>query len=93
MPKGAQMIALDERGRHWSTVELADRIAHWRDAAIEPAFVIGGADGLAPGLKSRAAERWSLSALTLPHALVRVILAEQLYRAVSILQKHPYHRA
>lgn len=93
LPKGATLIALDERGRHWTTAELANQIARWRDAAIEPAFIIGGADGLAPGLKSRAAHAWSLSALTLPHALVRVILAEQLYRAVSILQKHPYHRA
>jgi 23S rRNA (pseudouridine1915-N3)-methyltransferase len=85
-------VALDERGSAWTTRTLADRIARWRDEARDVAFVIGSADGLDPALKSAAAERLQLSALTLPHGLVRVMLAEQLYRAVSLLTGHPYHR-
>ncbi len=89
---GHLIVALDERGSAWTSRMLADRIARWRDDARDVAFVIGSADGLDPGLKHAAAERMALSALTLPHGLVRVMLAEQLYRAVSLLTGHPYHR-
>ena len=90
--KGAPMVALDERGRPWTTRELADRLASWRATTREVVFVIGSADGLASSVKHGAAARVALSALTLPHALVRVLLAEQLYRAASVLSGHPYHR-
>jgi 23S rRNA (pseudouridine1915-N3)-methyltransferase len=90
--KGALVVALDERGRGWTTRELADRIARWRDDAREVAFVIGSADGLADSIKRDAAAVVALSSLTLPHGLVRVLLAEQLYRATSLLTGHPYHR-
>ena len=86
------MVALDERGAPWTTRELADRIARWRDQAIDAAFVIGSADGLDAALKRDAHDRVAISALTLPHALVRVVLAEQVYRAVSMVTGHPYHR-
>ncbi len=90
--KGVLVVALDERGVPWTTRELADRLGRWRDGAREVAFVIGSADGLADAVKRDAAAIVALSALTLPHALVRVLLAEQLYRAVSLLSGHPYHR-
>jgi len=90
--KGAQVVALDERGQPWTTRALAEALARWRDAARDTAFVIGSADGLAEPVKRGAAAVVALSALTLPHALVRVIVAEQLYRAVSLLSQHPYHR-
>ncbi len=90
--KGAQVVALDERGQPWTTRALAEALARWRDAARDTAFVIGSADGLAEPVKRGAAAVVALSALTLPHALVRVIVAEQLYRAVSLLSHHPYHR-
>ncbi len=89
---GYRMIALDERGGAWTSRALADRLVRWRDEAIDPAFVIGSADGLDPALRSEAADRMALSALTLPHGLVRVILAEQIYRAVTLAEGHPYHR-
>ena len=91
--KDTVRVVLDETGKTVSTVQLAQRITRWRDGGRDVAFVIGGADGTAPRLKSGADWLWSLSPLTLPHGLVRVILAEQLYRAVSILNNHPYHRA
>jgi 23S rRNA (pseudouridine1915-N3)-methyltransferase len=90
--KGALVVALDERGRAWTTRELADRLARWRDDARDVAFVIGSADGLAEAVKRDAAAVVALSSLTLPHGLVRVLLAEQLYRATSLLAGHPYHR-
>ena len=93
VPQGAVTIALDERGTQLSSQELADRLRTWRMNGSDPAFVIGGADGLDPALKAEADTLWSLSRLTLPHALVRVLLAEQLYRAATIVQGHPYHRA
>ena len=92
IPKGAFKVALDERGRMCTTRELAQRMASWHMEGRDVAFVIGGADGLARELKSTAGFLWSLSPLTLPHALVRVVLAEQLYRAHTILKNHPYHR-
>ena len=89
---GATVVALDEAGSPWTTRELADRLERWRATTSALAFVIGSADGLDPGFKRRAAARFSLSSLTLPHALVRVILAEQIYRAASLIAGHPYHR-
>ena len=92
LPAGCEVVALDERGQNWSTLELADRMKDWMQGGRDVAFVIGGADGLHPDLKRRARHLWSLSRLTLPHGLVRVVLAEQLYRAMSVIQNHPYHR-
>ena len=93
LQKDVIKIVLEETGKAVTTQQLAQRLARWRDDARDVAFVIGGADGTAARLKSGADWLWSLSPLTLPHGLVRVILAEQLYRAVSILNNHPYHRA
>lgn len=93
LPKAALVVALDEHGRQWSSAELAQRLQAWLQGGRDVALLIGGADGLAPEVKARAEARWSLSRLTLPHALVRVLVAEQLYRAWSILTQHPYHRA
>ena len=90
--KGARLVALDEHGKPWTTRDLANHLARCRDEATDTAFVIGSADGLAPSVKAGAAAVVSLSAMTLPHAMVRVIIAEQLYRAVSLLSGHPYHR-
>jgi 23S rRNA (pseudouridine1915-N3)-methyltransferase len=90
--KGARTIALDERGDPWTTRMLADQLERWRVEGDDVAFVIGSADGLAPAVKQRAAAVVALSALTLPHGLARVILAEQLYRAASLVAGHPYHR-
>ncbi len=92
LPPGSVSVVLDERGVQASTRELADWIRHWMDEGVSPAFVIGGADGLDDNVKMRAHKLMGLSRLTMPHALVRVVLAEQLYRAVSILKGHPYHR-
>jgi 23S rRNA (pseudouridine1915-N3)-methyltransferase len=85
-------IALDERGAAWTTRMLADRLRTWQDAGDDVSFVIGSADGLDASIKEEAAAVLALSALTLPHGLVRVVLAEQLYRAVSLNAGHPYHR-
>jgi len=90
--RGFHVIALDERGSSRTTAELAAELAGWRDSALDVAFVIGSADGLAEKVKRDANVVIALSALTLPHGLVRVMLAEQLYRAASLLQGHPYHR-
>jgi 23S rRNA (pseudouridine1915-N3)-methyltransferase len=92
IPRDAFKVVLDERGRTCTTRELAQRMAGWQMEGRDVAFVIGGADGLARDLKDAAGFLWSLSPLTLPHALVRVVLAEQLYRAHTILKNHPYHR-
>ena len=89
---GSTVVALDEKGSPWTTRELATRLERWRESTSALSFVIGSADGLDDGFKQRAAARFSLSALTLPHALVRVVLAEQIYRAASLLAGHPYHR-
>jgi 23S rRNA (pseudouridine1915-N3)-methyltransferase len=86
------VIALDERGRSWSTVRLSQRLDDWRMQGRDVALLVGGADGLDPVCLERADEVLSLSSMTLPHALVRVVLAEQLYRAWTILSGHPYHR-
>jgi 23S rRNA (pseudouridine1915-N3)-methyltransferase len=92
LPGGATVLALDEKGRAVTTQGLSVMLAGWMKDGAHPAFVIGGADGLSEAVKTRADKLLSLSAMTLPHALVRVVLAEQLYRAWSILASHPYHR-
>ena len=92
IPPGAWRIVLDERGRDVDTRELARRLASWRERGTPAAILIGGPDGLAEPLRATANETLRLSSLTLPHPLVRVLLAEQLFRAWSILSGHPYHR-
>ncbi|HEV7606928.1 MAG TPA: 23S rRNA (pseudouridine(1915)-N(3))-methyltransferase RlmH [Steroidobacteraceae bacterium] len=86
------LVALDEHGKSLTTVALAKWLAERQQDGRNLSFVIGGPDGLGPEILKKAAMRWSLSQLTFPHAMVRVILAEQLYRAHSVLQNHPYHR-
>ena len=93
VPSGAHVVALERDGRPWSTEQLAARVEDWRMAGAPVCLLVGGPDGLGQACLSRAVERWSLSALTLPHGLVRVVLAEALYRADSLLRGHPYHRA
>jgi len=92
LPKGARVIVLDERGKELSTTGLAVQLETWMQESRPLAFLIGGADGLDPELKKSAALQLRLSSLTLPHGLARVLLAEQLYRALSIIGGHPYHR-
>lgn len=92
VPQGGTLIALDERGKSVTTQGLSVMLSEWMRDGSHPVFAIGGADGHCDAVKERAAKLVSLSALTLPHALVRVLLAEQLYRAWSILARHPYHR-
>ena len=92
-PADARFVALDERGADWSTDKLAATLGRWRDEGAHPVFVIGGPDGLDAGFRQAAHTQLRLSSMTLPHALARVLLAEQLYRAWSILANHPYHRA
>lgn len=92
LPARCRRVALDERGRDMTTRELAGRIEAWMGEGDDVAFLIGGPDGLDPALKAEADETLRLSALTLPHGLARVILAEGLYRAASLLKGHPYHR-
>jgi 23S rRNA (pseudouridine1915-N3)-methyltransferase len=86
------VVALDERGKMRTSVELSRWLGQRMQAGADLSFLIGGADGFAAEILARAQERWSLSPLTLPHALVRVLFAEQLYRAVTLLDGHPYHR-
>jgi 23S rRNA (pseudouridine1915-N3)-methyltransferase len=93
IPQGSLVVALDERGKEWTTTHLAQQLQTWRDASEHVAFVLGGPDGLDGDFKRAARVQLRLSAMTLPHALARVLLAEQLYRAWSILAHHPYHRA
>lgn len=89
---GFRVVALDERGQSWTTADLAAKLAAWREQSLSVAFVMGSADGLDPEVKRRADAVMALSALTLPHGLARVVLAEQLYRATTMLSGHPYHR-
>ena len=91
-PAGATMVALARQGAAWTSEELARRVEGWRIASRPLAFVLGGSQGLAPGLLATAAGRWSLGPLTLPHELARVIVAEQLYRAFTIIRGEPYHK-
>jgi len=92
LPPRCVKVVLDERGKSLTTVDLARRIEGWRQAGGDIAFIIGGADGTSPEVRQGAALLMGLSAFTLPHGLCRVMLAEQLYRAVSLLAGHPYHR-
>jgi 23S rRNA (pseudouridine1915-N3)-methyltransferase len=89
---GDYLVALDERGKVRTSVAVSQWLGERMQAGQDLGILIGGADGFAPEVLARANERWSLSSLTLPHALVRVVLAEQLYRAVTLLDGHPYHR-
>lgn len=92
LPKGCRIVALDERGTPLTTLALAAKLQNWQLESDDVALVIGGPDGLDPAFKQAAHERIRLSDLTLPHAMVRVLLIEQLYRAWSINANHPYHR-
>lgn len=93
IPEKSHVIALDNRGTAWSTEQLADQLRGWQELGKNIVLVIGGADGLHKTVRERADQQWSLSPLTFPHPLVRVIVIEQLYRGQSLLDNHPYHRA
>jgi 23S rRNA (pseudouridine1915-N3)-methyltransferase len=92
LPKSAQVVALDGRGKPWSSEQLARRLEHWRGGGRDLALLIGGPEGHAAEVLAAADESWSLGPLTLPHMLVRLLVAEQLYRAAALLANHPYHR-
>jgi 23S rRNA (pseudouridine1915-N3)-methyltransferase len=92
VPEGHRLIALDERGKQWSTMELSEQMENWMREEKGVCFLVGGPDGLAGHCRERARDVWALGRLTLPHPMVRAILAEQLYRAWTITQNHPYHR-
>jgi 23S rRNA (pseudouridine1915-N3)-methyltransferase len=92
IPKGTRIVALDERGTALTTLALAQRLNEWQNGGGDVALVIGGPDGLEPAFRAGAQERIRLSDLTLPHAMARVLLIEQLYRAWSVNANHPYHR-
>ena len=93
LPKNAHVVALDGCGKAYSSEQLAQRLEFWRQQGRDLAFLIGGPEGHAPEVMNSANESWSLGPLTLPHMLVRLVLAEQVYRAASLLANHPYHRA
>ena len=88
-----RVVALEVGGRHWSTEKLSSQLELWQQDGRDVSFLVGGPDGLADACRQRADQLWSLSPLTLPHPLVRILLAEQLYRAWTITRNHPYHRA
>jgi 23S rRNA (pseudouridine1915-N3)-methyltransferase len=92
IPAGAHVVTLDERGKPWTTKELAAKLDAWMRVGAPVSLLIGGPDGLSAECLQRANERWSLSPLTLPHGLAKVVAAEALYRAWSLLEHHPYHR-
>ena len=92
IPSGDRVIALEVLGKSWSTEQLAGQLQDWRMDGRNICLLVGGPEGLLPEISSRADQKWSLSALTLPHPMVRVLLSEQIYRAWSILNNHPYHR-
>lgn len=87
-----RLVALDERGASWTTRKLSSRLQDWMMDGRDVALMVGGPDGLSADCLAAATEKWSLSPLTLPHGMVRILVAEQLYRAQSILENHPYHR-
>jgi 23S rRNA (pseudouridine1915-N3)-methyltransferase len=93
LQRQAHVVALDGRGKAWSSEQLALRLEHWRGLGKDLAVLIGGPEGHAADVLSRADETWSLGPLTLPHMLVRLVCAEQLYRAAALIANHPYHRA
>ena len=92
LPDSVHAVSLDLNGRPWSTAELAKSLKCWQDSGQNIALLVGGPEGLAVSVRRRADESWCLSNLTFPHPLVRVIVAEQIYRAWSMLRNHPYHR-
>lgn len=92
LSRGDHVIALEVGGKAWSTPQLASQMRGWMDNGRRVTLLVGGPEGLSDACRARAAELWSLSPLTLPHPIVRVIVAEQLYRAWSLLNNHPYHR-
>jgi len=92
IPSGAQVVALDIPGKPWTTPELAEAMRRWMGSGQSVALLVGGPEGLADAARQRAQESWSLSKLTFPHPLVRIIVAEQIYRAWTLLNNHPYHR-
>ena len=92
VPRQNIAVAMDETGSPWNTLELAKQLKHWMHSGQNISLLVGGADGLSDACRARANQQWSLSPLTLPHMLVRVVLAEQLYRAWTVLAGHPYHR-
>lgn len=89
---GERIVTLEVHGRPWSTEDLAEQLESWRLDARNVNLMVGGPEGLAAEVAARSDQRWSLSALTLPHPLVRILLAEQIYRAWTILNRHPYHK-
>ena len=93
VPQGYRVIALDERGKQWSTLELAGQMENWMREENGVCFLVGGPDGLPRQCRDRAQNTWSLGRLTLPHPMIRALLAEQLYRAWTVTQNHPYHRS
>lgn len=92
IPEQSHVIALDVKGKAWSTAQLSQQLDQWLPAGRDVSLLVGGPEGLATACLERAQQAWSLSTLTLPHPLVRIVVAEQLYRAWSILKGHPYHR-
>ena len=92
LPKGDMVVALDVKGVSWSTEKLSSSLGKWMQSGVGVSLLVGGPDGLSQDCLQRAQQQWSLSKLTLPHPLVRVVVAEQLYRAWTILNNHPYHR-
>ena len=93
IPRDCLVIALEVKGREWSTEQLADKLSGWMESGRDLVLLVGGPEGLADSCRKRADLLWSLSSLTMPHPLVRVVLAEQIYRAWSLMRNHPYHRA
>ena len=93
IPKGALVVTLDIPGKMYNTEQLADELNSWKNSGRDVALLVGGPEGLSPACKALADKSWSLSPLTLPHPIVRIILAEALYRAWSVTANHPYHRA
>jgi 23S rRNA (pseudouridine1915-N3)-methyltransferase len=92
IPRGSRTVALEVKGKAWSTEQLSERLKYWMESGQNIVLIIGGPEGIEPSVSASADEKWSLSPLTLPHPLVRVIVSEQIYRAWSILRGHPYHR-
>lgn len=90
--KDSLVVSLEINGKPWSTPQLAEQMTGWMQSGRNIALLVGGPEGLAPACQKKADQQWSLSPLTLPHPLVRIVIAEQLYRAVSILKHHPYHK-
>ena len=86
------VVTMEIKGKPWSTEQLADNMGHWQHSGRNVSLLVGGPEGLHPSCMALADQRWSLSPLTLPHPLVRVVVAEQVYRAWSILKNHPYHK-